>query len=283
MLISTLMLAADPPPAGSNLSRISSLRCFDFVRATSTPTLPATSRSAGRQQFVSTSGDDRWILKISGSMEIRMGGPWCGHGTLLGPDGTTDLGEIGEEFRSLAPAFVGRHVVPRCRGYMQSQALRLLGLRGGAHGKRGGGQREELVAEHGYDTKYAMHAARLGFQCIELLTTNQLALPIEGEPAEWLLDVRHGRVSFDDWWGRCLDLDAQLERLADDSAFAPGPDRERIETWTAAAHRRYWQAADMTNGIPSESLVEGRASTAAKRRKALDEMTREAEELGLYD
>ena len=29
-------------------------------------------------------------------------------------------------------------------------------------------------------------SARLGFQCIELLTTNQLALPIQGEPAEWL-------------------------------------------------------------------------------------------------
>jgi hypothetical protein len=191
--------------------------------------------------------------------------------------------DLGDELRLLAPAFVGRHVVPRYRGYMQSQALRLLGLRGGAHGKRGGGQREDLVAEHGYDTKYAMHAARLGFQCIELLTTNQLALPIEGEPAEWLLDVRHGRVSFDDWWCRCLDLDAQLERLADDDTFPPDPDRDRIEAWTAAAHRRHWQAADMTDGTPSEGLVDGPISAAAKRREALDEMTREAEELGLYD
>jgi hypothetical protein len=158
--------------------------------------------------------------------------------------------DLGEELRSLAPAFVGRHVVPRYRGYMQSQALRLLGLRGGGHGRRGGGQREELVVEHGADTKYAMHAARLGSQCIELLTTNQLALPIEGEPAEWLLEVRHGRVSFDEWWSRCLDLDAQLERLADDGAFAPGPDRERIEAGrrcaptSLALHRHRRRDAD---------------------------------------
>ena len=108
---------------------------------------------------------------------------------------------------------------------MQSQALRLLGLRGGAHGRRGGGQREELVAEHGHDTKYAMHAARLGFQCIELLSTNRLDLPIVGEPAAWLLDVRHGRVPFDEWWERCLDLDAQLAQLAEDDTYAPGPNR----------------------------------------------------------
>jgi hypothetical protein len=190
--------------------------------------------------------------------------------------------DLGEELRSLAPTFVGRHVVPRYRGYMQSQALRLLGLRGGGHGRRGGAQREELVAEHGYDTKYAMHAARLGFQCIELLTTNQLALPIDGEPAEWLLEVRHGRVSFDEWWSRCLQLDAQLERLAHDRAFAPGPDRERIEAWTAAAHRRHWQATDSADGMPTEGRGDVPGS-AARRRRALDELTRQAEVLELYD
>jgi hypothetical protein len=58
----------------------------------------------------------------------------------------------------------------------------LLGTGGGGHGRRGGGQHEELVAEYGHDTKYAMHCARLGFQCIELLTTNQLQLPIKASP-----------------------------------------------------------------------------------------------------
>ncbi len=31
----------------------------------------------------------------------------------------------------------------------------------------GGGWRQELIAAHGYDTKYAMHCARLGFQCLD--------------------------------------------------------------------------------------------------------------------
>ena len=59
-------------------------------------------------------------------------------------------------------------------------------------GLRGGSGREELISAHGYDTKYAMHCARLGFQCLELLSTRCLTLPIEGDVAEWLRAVRRG-------------------------------------------------------------------------------------------
>jgi hypothetical protein len=150
---------------------------------------------------------------------------------------------IGDELRSLAEAFVGRHVVPRYRGYMQSQAMRLLGVRGGGHGRGGGGGREELVNEHGFDTKYAMHCSRLGFQCLELLTTGALLLPIQGEPADWLRAVRRGEVAFDDWWQRSLELDAALERLADDESIRSNPDRARIDTWAIDAHQRVWSGA----------------------------------------
>lgn len=146
----------------------------------------------------------------------------------------------GEELRALGEAFIGRHVIPRYRGYMQSQAMRLRGLRGGGHGVRGGGRREELIAAHGFDTKYAMHCSRLGFQCIELLETGQLNLPIQGEPADWLRAVRRGDVSFDDWWDRSLELDAQLEEMQSDASMQPGPDRQRIDRWLIDAHQRVW-------------------------------------------
>jgi uncharacterized protein len=125
---------------------------------------------------------------------------------------------------------------------MQSQALRLLGLRGGGHGRRGGGQREELVAEHGFDTKYAMHCARLGFQCVELLTTGGLELPIQGEPADWLRAVRRGDVSFEDWWARSLDLDDQLARMTQDESIPEGPQSDRIEAWSTRTHLNHWYA-----------------------------------------
>lgn len=146
----------------------------------------------------------------------------------------------GSELRRLGEAFVGRHVIPRYRGYMQTQAKRLLGVRGGGHGVRGGGARPELVAEHGYDTKYAMHCARLGFQGLELLNTRQLQLPINGEPAEWLRAVRRGDVPFQQWWKRALDLDAQLETLLNDDGIPVGPQTDRIEQWSITTHLGFW-------------------------------------------
>jgi hypothetical protein len=148
----------------------------------------------------------------------------------------------GAELRHLGEAFVGRHVIPRYRGYMQAQAQRLLGVRGGGHGVRGGGARPELVAEHGYDTKYAMHCARLGFQGLELLETRQLKLPIEGEPAEWLRAVRRGEVPFTEWWNRTLDLDVQLKRLLSDDRLPDGPELDGIERWSVTTHLRLWDA-----------------------------------------
>ena len=104
------------------------------------------------------------------------------------------------------------------------------------------GPRDELIAEHGYDTKYAMHCARLGFQCIELFETRRLNLPIEGEPADWLRAVRRGDVTFDEWWTRCLDLDSTLELLAADERLPAASDRRRIEQWAVDAHLAAWRA-----------------------------------------
>jgi hypothetical protein len=147
----------------------------------------------------------------------------------------------GLELQGLGDLFVGRHVIPRYRGYMQSQAVRLLGIGGARHGRRGGAPREHLNAAVGYDTKYAMHCARLGFQGLELLRTGRIDLPIRGEPAEWLLAVRRGEVAFEEWWSRCLELDAELEAMAEDDAIPPGPDQRAIEAWSIQTHLTFWQ------------------------------------------
>ncbi len=148
---------------------------------------------------------------------------------------------LGMELREIAPAFIGRHMIPRYRGYMQSQALRLLGVKGaGGHGTRGSGRREELINEYGYDTKFAMHASRLGFQCIELLQTGELKLPIEGEPAQWLVDVRYGLVPFEEWWERTLWLDQSLEMWLEETEVPAEPDRLMIENFSYHAHMTAW-------------------------------------------
>lgn len=113
--------------------------------------------------------------------------------------------EIGKALRQEAPNFVGLHVLPRYLGYMHSQAERVLGT------KAPKVARADLIEMYGYDTKSAMHAARLGFQCIELMTTGRLRFPIGGEPGVWLSRVRRGDISVDDWWARVLDIHTVLK------------------------------------------------------------------------
>jgi hypothetical protein len=75
---------------------------------------------------------------------------------------------------------------------------------------------------------------------LELLTTQHLNLPIQGEAADWLRAVRKGEVPFDEWWTRVLGLDAQLEVMLDDDELPSEPDRRAIEEWSVATHLRYW-------------------------------------------
>lgn len=144
---------------------------------------------------------------------------------------------IGTDLRTLAPAFVGRHLIPRYRGYMKAQVDRLLGLRGGRHGAL----RQDATGV-GYDTKYAMHAARLGYQGIELLRSRGLILPIPDPAGSWLRSVRLGEVSRDEWAARVADLDAELAALADDQTIPERADRSRIVDWSVSVHRRVWRS-----------------------------------------
>lgn len=148
---------------------------------------------------------------------------------------------LGTDLRSLRTALVGRHVIPKYRGYMYSQGLRLLGLKGpGGHGKRGSGQRPELVEKYGYDTKFAMHAARLGFQCIELVTTGNLQIPMRRQEGDWLRSVRNGEIPFGEWWDRCIALDATMEALTLRLDIPAGPDWSEITDGCIRIHELLW-------------------------------------------
>jgi uncharacterized protein len=137
--------------------------------------------------------------------------------------------------------FIGRHVIPKYQGYMESQVGRMLGIKGpGGHGRRGGGMRQEVVEEYGYDTKYAMHAARLGLQCIELLQNGKLELPIQGWQREWLLDLRLGKVPFDEFFAVVLELDAELTIMRGDESIRPHCEVDKIVQWSIDAHHEMW-------------------------------------------
>ena len=87
-------------------------------------------------------------------------------------------------------AFVSQESGERFLGYLVAQKMKLKGER------RIPSDRPELVAKYGYDTKFAMHALRLGFEGIELMAQRRLTLPVAQPNLATLRAVRTGQVGF---------------------------------------------------------------------------------------
>ena len=97
--------------------------------------------------------------------------------------------QAGAELVANAHRFVSRLAAGRFLGYLGAQKAAMTG-QAGAHTSR-----PELVAVHGYDTKYAMHALRLGLQGIELLTTGRITLPVPEPDRVPALDPPRGTAA----------------------------------------------------------------------------------------
>ncbi len=134
----------------------------------------------------------------------------------------------GAELQELAPAFIARSVAGSFVGYLQDQRHRLTGERGGRALRKS--HKFERVAA-GYDTKYAMHMLRLGFQGVELLETGTLRLPMPAAEREFTMAVRRGQVDLSDVLAKSSELEKRIGDLADASPLPERPDNERIESW----------------------------------------------------
>lgn len=125
-------------------------------------------------------------------------------------------------------------------GYMEAQRQRLTGEIGHGHGKRGGGQREELIEEFGFDVKFASHMCRLGFEGVEYLETGRLILPLPLHQREWLQQMRLGEVSLENALKAAGVLEARLKELLTTSELPDKPDYEKANAWLIEAYQRAW-------------------------------------------
>ncbi len=148
---------------------------------------------------------------------------------------------VGAELVDNAHRFVSRLAGERFLGYLQAQRKAMLsGV--GTHTNR-----PELVAVHGYDTKYAMHALRLGYQGVELLSTGRITLPVPEPNRAYLRAIRRGEVSFVDVVSAIDEAEAQLTALRTGAAVPPQPDRAWVDDWLHRSHLDYWRAARSTD------------------------------------
>lgn len=146
--------------------------------------------------------------------------------------------DLGAALQALAPAFAAKRAGKAFLGYMTQQRQRLLGERGQMNVKQ-----PELEEAYGFDTKYAGHIIRLGFQGIEYLTTGRLTLPMPEAQRDHIIAVRTGKVAFNDVLTQAGEMERQMEDLLVSSPLSDEPDRAAVDSFLIDSYQRMWATA----------------------------------------
>lgn len=147
---------------------------------------------------------------------------------------------VGADLVANAHRFVSRQAADRFLGYLRAQKAAMTG-QSPAHTNR-----PELVAAHGYDTKFAMHALRLGLQGVELLSTGRITLPVPQPHRDHLRAVRHGDITLPEVLADIDNAERALLALRDSPAVPEHPDHAWVNTWLHHAHLDYWTLHKLT-------------------------------------
>src|SRR5262249_11791356 len=100
--------------------------------------------------------------------------------------------------------------------------------------------RPELVEAHGYDVKYAMHAARLGYQGLELLETGRLTLPMPEPARSRVMAIRTGDRTYGEAIEEIESVERALAGALDVTALPERPDRVAVDAFLTRAYREAW-------------------------------------------
>lgn len=120
-------------------------------------------------------------------------------------------------------------------GYMTAQRERLEGVRGGRHGWR-----QVLVEKYGYDTKYAGHLVRLGFQGIEFMKTGRITLPMPEGIRSQIVDIRTGMINKEVVLNIAKLQEAELRELCATSPLPEEPNYDAINRFLVEAYESNW-------------------------------------------
>ena len=145
---------------------------------------------------------------------------------------------FGKDLQESAELFVTKQIAAKFIGYLDSQRDKMLGLRAQRT------NRPELIKVHGFDTKFAYHACRLGIQGVELLRTGTVTLPMAEDERTWLTELRQGKHTLQD----ALDVIAMyrslLVELGNKADLPARPDYPLISRRLCGWYGRHWAWMD---------------------------------------
>lgn len=147
-----------------------------------------------------------------------------------------DHGINTDEFRNLVVSKKAGH---RFMKYMGAQSKSMLRERA-RHVTR-----QTLINRHGYDTKFAGHTIRLGYQGIEYLTTGAITLPMPDESLTAgsrlnIRDIRAGKWTLDEVLLEAKALEKRLEVAYETSTLPDEPDYEKLSRWLVTRYYKAW-------------------------------------------
>lgn len=151
-------------------------------------------------------------------------------------DAVREISPVGRELLNISDAFVSKLAIPRFKGYLASQTKRFKG-----ESKGHTPSRPELIEQFGYDTKYAMHALRLGYQGTEIMRTGKLSIPMEDWVREILIDVRNGKYTYDEILDGLNVLEHELDVEEGRCDLPEQPDVEVLRDFTMSVHLNHWK------------------------------------------
>lgn len=160
----------------------------------------------------------------------------------VSPAQCTTWGAVAEAIVTELPDLVVARSCGRAfLGYLKQQKGRMDGTRGG----RRKPARAGLISAHGYDTKYAMHAIRLGLQGEELLKTGRLSLPMRPEHRDVCLRARRGEMTLREAIAIVETQERAIYELMDAaSGIRSVPDVEACSRWLVSVYVSHWFAVD---------------------------------------
>lgn len=146
---------------------------------------------------------------------------------------------LGGQLREMRDKLLSKQSIKSHLGYLNNQRNRLLK----AESNDGRGKpRQDLTAQFGYDTKFAMHLLRLGMQGLELATYGKITLPMAEYDRNYLLRVRRGVYTLNTVLDFAANLELSMKAAFDTSLLPEWPATEEVERWMQARYIGVWSA-----------------------------------------
>lgn len=142
-----------------------------------------------------------------------------------------EFGLCTDEFRSMV---LSAQSGKRFLKYMEAQRKSMINQRSKT------AQRQDLIDTFGFDTKFAGHLIRLGYQGHEFLSTGKLTLPMKSNERTVVKAIRHGLWSEDAVIDLAEFLFSGLETLLAQTSLPDQPDWEAINKWVIKQYEVLW-------------------------------------------